>query len=455
MMLAAGAALGTAAVLAAAAVGVVTVSVWRRPQRGLLILAALTPFNGMLALVPVGGLAGWKEALIVLTLLSAWRFRGRSDLSTHAPWWPPVALLLAVSTVSALATFGLFGVIAIKVTFFYLTLVAILLWAPFDSTDRDRLVTILMTVGVVTSLVGVAQQVLGPQFLVDIGYSYGQQVRSTGGLFRTFSTFNQPFPFALYVMLALLIGAAVALSDPLRRRNLIFLCFSPIMVLAMGTAVVRASMLGLFLGALWLAVLRFRSALVLMGVGGLLVGVCLPFLPGNVSGVVFSSSSLGERNSGWQQIFSSVFDKPFGQGLGATGAAAERMAAASGESVNQIRMAAEYQPDNYYIKMLVELGPIGLCAIVALFVLALVWTARLSRTLPDPDGAFALGVSASIVAAMAASTVATYFEIFPIDVHFWLFLGVVGCAATQQKSGSARSPFGPTAAASRPISVNS
>jgi hypothetical protein len=41
------------------------------------------------------------------------------------------------------------------------------------------------------------------------------------------------------------------------------------------------------------------------------------------------------------------------------------------------------------------------------------------------DAALAEGVAASILASAAAAMVATYFEIFPMDLYFWLLLGVV------------------------------
>jgi hypothetical protein len=423
--------------LAVAVGAVVAATIYRRPQRGLLILAALTPLNGLLAIVPVGGLAGWKELLVAVTAVCAWLRRTRpsprAGSPLEIPWWPAVAVMMALGIVSALAVFGLYGVVAIKVTFFYTSIVAILWFAPFDGRDRDNLVTILMVMGIVTSLVGVAQQIVGPSVLIELGYQYGQQIRTTGGVFRTFSTFNLPFPFALYVMLSLLVGGAVALAAPHRRRNLVFLCFTPIMAVAMTSSIVRASILGLLLGIVWLVAIRFRSGIAPLAGVAATVAVCLPFLPASVSDALFSSSSLNERNLGWSEILGSVFAYPFGRGLGSTGAAADRMAVASGVRPAQILSAANYQPDNYYVKMLVEIGPIGLWALIALLVTVLLWTTRLSRMLPGDDGALALGVSASIVSIMAASTVSTYFEIFPLDVYFWLLLGVVGCAAAQYR----------------------
>ncbi|MBJ7288647.1 MAG: O-antigen ligase domain-containing protein [Williamsia sp.] len=446
----------------------VAVVVWiaRRPQRGVLLLAALTPLHGLLDIAPVPGVAAaWKEGLVALTLLCAFLRRGRrrSWPPVHIPYWPAIVVFVAFGLVSAVLTYGPFGLVGAKVTFFYLALLVILWFAPFDARDRDNLVSILMGMCVLVGLVGIAQQIVGPGELVRLGYQFGQQIRTSGPLFRTFSTFNQPFGFGLYVMLALLVGGAVALAEPRRRRNRVFLCLWPVMAVVMATSVVRAAIVGLVVGVVWLAVIRFRSILAPLGVLVVGAAAAFPLLPKSATSVFFSSSSLGQRGAGWSDIISSIMVHPFGRGLGSSGAAADRISTAQGDSTTAVTASAggtiqtgssNYQPDNYYIKTLLELGPIGLWVFLALIVTALIWCVRSSRTLPDRDGALALGVSASIVAAMVASLVATYFEIFPMDVHFWLLLGVVGCATAQQASRSVRSHSDPVEAGSRPISAN-
>ncbi|OZF47780.1 hypothetical protein CH293_19825 [Rhodococcus sp. 14-2470-1b] len=460
-------AIAFAAVLVVGAGLFVARAILHRPQRGLLLLAAFVPLNGLLAILPVPGVvSGWKEGLVLFTLGCAWLRRVRPRTSTPTPrphppltmpWWPAAALFVVFGVVSALVSFGLIGFVAIKVTFFYMLLVGILWLAPFDARDRDNLVSVLMGMGVFTSLVGIAQLVLGPAFLVSLGYEYGTQVRTSGGLLRTFSTFNLPFPFGLYVMLALLVGGAVALADPARRRNAAFLWMSPIMVVAMASSIVRGAILGLLVGLIYLIAVRFRFLAVPLVVAGVAVAVIVPFVP-KISSVFFSSSSLNERGDGWSDIIASILIHPFGQGLGASGAAADRISTASGVTFSGL--STNYQPDNYYVKSALELGPIGLWAVVALLVTALLWCTRLSRSLPRGDDALALGVGSSIVAAMFASLVSTYFEIFPIDVYFWLLLGVVGCAAAQHESvatpgsSTGRSPFGRAAAGSRRTSAS-
>jgi putative inorganic carbon (hco3(-)) transporter len=450
--------LAAAAVLVGALAFATAWYVLRRPQRGLLILAAATPLHGLLALAPVPSVASaWKEGLVLFTAACAWLRRSRRPdpcrPTVHAPWWPAALAFLAFGSVSAVATYGLLGFVAVKVTFFYLAIVVILRWAPFDARDRDHLVTVLMTLTVFTSLVGIAQLIAGPGALVALGYQYGTQVRTAGGLLRTFSTFNQPFPFGLYVMLGLLVAGAVALAEPRRPRNLAFIAMSPVMVVAMTSSVVRAAILGLAVGLVWLSLRRFRQLGVALVAIGTLSAVALPLLPASITGTFLSANSLGERGAGWSGIISSVVVHPFGLGLGASGSAADRMSIASG--VQFKGLSTNYQPDDYYVKILLELGPLGLWLFLAMIVTALVWTTRLASSLPGRDGALALGVSASIVAAMFASVVATYFEIFPIDVYFWLLLGVIGCAAAQHESRSVRSRSGLAAAESRPTYANS
>lgn len=459
--------------LAAALALVALISLRQRPQRGLLLLAAATPFNGLLALIPGGAsFAYWKEGLVALTLVATLvapttSLRGRAGVGPAPvlPWWPAVAALVVFGSVSALATAGLIGLYAIKITFFYLLILLVLWRAPFTARDRDTLVSIVMAVGVVTALVGLWQQVVGAAYLVDLGYSYTQQVRTAGDLLRSFSTFDAPFAFGLYVMMSLLVGGAAAIAEPRRWRNTLFLCATPVMVAGMGVSIVRASYLGLAVGLVWLAVHRHRHLLALLASAVVAALVALLFVSPRVLAPLLSSNSLGQRGNGWSSILSSVLNHPVGLGLGASGSAADRTAQALGRSTS-----ATYQPDNYYVKVVLELGPIGLWLFVLVLVYAAVCTLRASRYLRGRDAALAVGVSASVVAAAVASFFATYLEIFPLDVYFWLLLGVVGCSVSQRgselqtmpaaargqpTSASARSHSGQKVAESRPMPVNS
>lgn len=105
-----------------------------------------------------------------------------------------------------------------------------------------------------TAVVGLAQQIDGPDHLVALRYSYNEHIPTTGGILRSFSTFTGPFAFGLFVMLGLTVGGAVALAEPRRMRNTLFLCATPVVLLGMGVTIVRAAYIGLAAALLWLAI---------------------------------------------------------------------------------------------------------------------------------------------------------------------------------------------------------
>src|SRR5690606_4543816 len=132
-----------------------------------------------------------------------------------------------IGVLSALLVSGLAGIIAIKITYFYLVIPVILWRAPFDARDRDHLVSILMGTTAVTAVVGLAQQVIGGERLAELGYRWDEHLRISGGILRSFSTFTTPFAFGLFVMIGLIVGCSVSFADPHRLRNKLFLCATP------------------------------------------------------------------------------------------------------------------------------------------------------------------------------------------------------------------------------------
>jgi hypothetical protein len=415
-------------VLLAAAVVLspLAVAVVRRPQRGVLALAALVPFDGLLLIAPLPPvLSAWKEAAVVALVLAAVVAPkdARSDRPTELPGWVvPAGLLVLLSVISAAVTAGPVSAWGLKVSLFYMLLPLVLWRCPLTAADRDRLVTILMCTGAVCAVFGVAQQILGHEQLRAWGYPYNETIRFSGDLLRSFSTFNQPFPFGLYLCLVLLVGLPVALREATRPRNMAFLALSPVLVAGLASSVVRGAMLGLLVGGILICLRRHRGLVHLAAPGMLAVLL----IPPAVLATFASSSSLGVRATGWGEILDRAAAAPFGHGIGTTAAAAER-ALAGGASPGDVLIVdgAAYQPDNQYVKALLELGPLGLWLLLLVYAAALAQAFGIARTASPPDRALAEGVAASLVAVVAASWVSTYLEIFPLDLYFWLLLGVV------------------------------
>ena len=396
------------------------VALTRRPQRGLLVLAALVPFDGLLLLAP--GLpplaAGWKEALVLATLAATFLAPASARAATRRSlpgWAPAVAGLLAMGVVSAVVVGGLQAVWGLKIAFFFLLVVVAVWRCPLDARERDRLVTILFVAGLVTAVYGLAQQFMGHSRLHALGYEYNSAIRFTKGLLRSFSSFDNPFGFGYFLMLVLLIGVPHALDRPDRLRSRLFLLTLPVLVGGLASSFVRGAWIGLFVGLAYLGWVRFPR--LLLGLPVVMVGVLL--LPTGFSSAAFSSSSGAARVASWDSKLLEIASHPVGVGLGSSNAAAEKTSddAAGSKDV--------FHPDNEYYRAAYELGVVGLWLIVLLLVSAFLGLRASAAALPPDGSLFALAVSSTVLAAAAASVVTTYFDTFPNNVYFWLLLGVV------------------------------
>lgn len=445
------------------AVGLVAIS-WLgralvvRPQRGVLVLAAIAPFDGLLVLVDDPGLlAGWKEALTLATLAATWWAPTRARRTERQPFPGYVVPLLGLFVLGLASllwsplAFTLFG---LKVDFFY-ALIAVAIWrCPLDESDRDHLVTILMIGGLLTALVGLAQQRIGVFGLNDLGYEFDRSVRTTGNsVLRSFSTFELPFPFAFYLVLVLSIGLSVSLAAPNRRRNRLFLAASPILFVALLASFVRAGLVALAITGLYLLARRHRALIRIVP----LALVALLAAPEAVWSATLSSTSLGERTDNWSATWATIVDRPLGSGIGTTGAAAERVADDDVEVPETFGLPPEqqpFQPDNYYLKRALELGLPGLWLTITFLHHVLASTLAIRRRAGPGDVPLIDGVIATLLGAIVAAVVATYWEIFPLDLYFWILLGALS-SIESTGSSAARWPSGPAVAASRPTFASS
>ena len=416
-----------AAVLVGPVLVVAAVALVLRPQRGVLLLAALLPFDGLQQIV--GFPAGWKEALTLAVLGATFvaPFAVRATGRGRLPQWTYlIVALAALGVVSAVLVGGSRGLVGLKVGFFYV-LLALAVWrCPLDARERDRLVSILMATGFATAVFGLVQQLLGPDRLVDLGYEYNTDIRTAGGFLRSFSTFDTSFAFALYLMVVVLVGLAVALGAPRRLRNRLFLLSLPVILAAMAVAITRVAFLGLAAGLVYLAITKYRS-LVVVFIDGVVIAAVLLVAAASFSGAFLSTSSSEARFDLWGGNVSEIVAHPFGAGVGATGAAAEKAAEVAGSDEEV------FQPDNYYFKIAYEFGVIGLWLFALFLAAAAASTHQVARRLTGTDAAFASGVAACVIAAAVASVVSTYFEIFPLDAYFWLLLAVVATCAPESR----------------------
>lgn len=399
-----------------------------RPQLGVLAVIALVPFDGLLGILPHPVIVqGWKEALTAFTLAATFvcPSEARGSPRRELPSWTlPLALLVAVGVTSAVVIGNLQAFYGLKIYFFF-TLIAIICWrCPLDARERDRLVSILMLTGVVVAAWGIVQQFIGPARLHAMGYEYNTTIRTTGPFLRAFSTFSEPFGFGYFVMIVILVCLPVALADRSRRRNQLFLLALPVLGFGLVSTFVRGAWLGLAVGVAFLGRHHNRTLLLTLP----LALVALLFLPADISRSALSTSSSAERAQGWREQAVEIVRHPLGNGIGTTGATAEKINDLEGKD------ASVFQPDNYYFLVTYELGPLGLWTQILFLAAAFGVARRASRDLTGPDRAFAAGTTAFVVAAATSSLVASFFQIFPSDVFFWTCLTVVAAVAVETRA---------------------
>jgi hypothetical protein len=173
--------------------------------------------------------------------------------------------------------------------------------------------------------------------------------------------------------------------------------------------------MGLAVGLGYLGLRRHRVLLLGIPLGA----VALLLIPSDLSAAALASESGAERVTSWRENVTSMSSNPLGAGIAASGSASEKVAELRQEG-------ATFQPDNYYYKIAFELGVLGLWMLTLLLVAAFRTADIGGQRLPSPDATFARSTAAMVLGAATASLVATYFEIFPMEVYFWLLISVTG-----------------------------
>jgi len=427
--------LGCAFLVACLAVLVPTLLwIYRRPQRGVLVMAAILPFDGVIRTFGPSSADAWKQvfiaAILVLTFVCPPEARA-TERRKFPPWVPAFAGLLVLGLLSAVTVDYTTAVDGLRISYFSV-LLALAIWrCPLNRHERDQLVSIFMVMAVITSLVGLWQQVVGHAYLHDLGYEYDTNIRFTVGLtLRSFSTFNLPFSFGFYLMLCVLIGLPMAIAEPKRLRSKLFFLSIPLISVALLFSFVRGAMLGLAIGLLYLAFHRYK--ILVWGIPFVFLAALFVPAGATVTTAVFGSHSLGDRTTSWQDRFDQIADNPFGSGIGTTGAAADQTAFLKNQNRDLV-----FQPDNSYLKVWFELGVFGVWLFIMMLVSMFMFTRWVEKRCTGIDQDFVAGASAQLLALMTASFVATYLELVPMDQLFWMMAGIIATMAPVLAPGPA------------------
>lgn len=313
----------------------------------------------------------------------------------------------------------------------FILLVAGLTFSQPRRTLRIALNSLIAT-GVLVALYGLYQQHLGPAGLVNLGYSYNEQVGGIGRHLRSFGTLDDPFIYSAVLLLATC-GALFWM----RRGPLKVVCMS---VLAAGVLVayVRSAVLvAVALIAIWLISSgRLGLGLLLLGASAAAALAFLVAISGaNQTRAVQAGPNtyvtLNGRTSAWGTVFAHPSRIPFGLGVGKVGTAATR--AQFGVTADPRKaQSTTVIVDSGYFATVGDVGLVGLAVFVVLICRLLSLGIAATRRL-DPAGWLVIGwIAVLLLDAVTRES----FTGFPTAALCMLLVGV-GIAASMKPRGHA------------------
>jgi hypothetical protein len=228
-----------------------------------------------------------------------------------------------------------------------------------------RLITILSWLVIANAVAGVAELVVGPARLVQIGFSEDRNVRYIDGVFRVpgLTEFNAELGMLAGAYLLGYVASWLTPGARPRRRSWHAAALAATVCLALSTS--RSGALLVVAGVFGAVVLRRPArrvgrVLSLVLAGGLVVAVAGAFAVLGAAG----SRSLFERFAVWGDLLRGV--PLLGWGIGGAGAA----------TYSRVASGPPVFVDNYFINVGLQFGPIVMVILIGAVVAAL---ARLAR----------------------------------------------------------------------------
>lgn len=373
----------------------------------------------------------WDEALLILGILLVFhrRISAESPLRerTNVLDLPILQFFAVCLTLFVLTTADHFDVAlsGLRATAQSILWFFVLTRLLRDAADVRRVYLCMVLAAFVISLHGIYQYIIK----VPIPPHWTDQAESSVRT-RVYSIFGSPNILGDYLLLFTPMALALVYYSKKLWLRLLFLGMVACMLLGCLFTMSRGAWIGMIVGVVVFSLLVDLRLLALIGAGGVL-SLAIPFVSSRVlylfSGAFAESTARGGRQVRWNTAIgylNTYADPRFGMGFGRFGGAVAMQ--------NQINSNLEYfYVDNYYVKILVENGYVGLGSYL-LMMLGLLWAGFRSWYAVRREASRPLvsGMLAGLCGVLAHCYFENIFEEPYMLVYFWtiaammVFLGM-------------------------------
>lgn len=423
-------------------VAAITILCLTRTWAGLILLLFLAPFYGFFRYTV--GLSGiqtlWKEFMVILltTGLLINKVVIKKERLVSSPANLPLLLFLFVAIIQLLRApsigQGLFG-LRILATYIPIYFVA----ANLRLTKKQIQSVVFMTlaIGVVTAVYAMWQQSLGLNRLSTMGLAnVGSNLAAMGQL-RVFSTFAGPEYFGLYLVLGIILGAALLVTKLPKRKKIVLTIGISIMFIGLIYTLVRIDWFLLGVGLIFLSVLAKNPRfVVLLSLAIIAVVVIFPPFVKQRATITFGAedySFAGRKINYFEWNIPNILRHPLGVGLGETSGRVVYMRV-TGRS-QESELIGGGSTESGFANVALELGILGLIFLLWFFVRIIKHGLNIFYRLTDP---FLKWLAAAIVVFITlialGNVVGPMMEVFPAgDLYFWFLVGLLVRLESVQK----------------------
>lgn len=369
----------------------------------------------------------WDEALLLLAIVwLVWdRMRAPSPRSVRAnPLEPAVFLFvgIAFALMFVISPFFSIAVAGWRATVQYMLWFFIAVRLVRDDRDLMNLYYVMVAAAFVIALHGIYQYIVAVPIPSHWTDQAEQSVRT-----RVFSIFGSPNIMGDFMVMFAPMAAALAYHAKGMRAKLFFWFVTFCMCFACLFTMSRGAWMAMAVAVLVFSALVDRKLLLLILAAGL-CSLSLPFVASRIGYLLtpefVASTTNGGRASRWALALIYWSESPlFGVGLGMFGGAVAMQ--------HKIYSAVSYfYVDNYYLKILVEMGVVGLVTFLLLLLCLLFTGARtLYRTAKTQHDRPAFLLSAGLFSGLCGVVVHCYFEnIFEepyMMAYFWIIAAML------------------------------